>query len=237
LDDTHNERPQRYDQNQLNGDQMKAYQTIAAWNKQNNPDAVGPTIFTLWWQYFADKLWDEFKGTPEKPLRTPNRDRTVKLVLQEPTSPWIDNRATDQKETLADLATQSFRMAIDTLTAKQGPMNAKNWAWAAYKSTDIVHLSRGIPPFARRDIWIGGGNGIVNATTSTNGPSWRMIVALGPNLKAYGLYPGGQSGNPGSYYYDNMVNTWAQGQLPELVFLRKAEEANQRIQSTWTLEK
>jgi penicillin amidase len=64
-----------------------------------------------------------------------------------------------------------------------------------------------------------------------------MVVALGPQVKGYGVYPGGQSGNPGSYYYDNMVDTWAQGKLNELLFLRKPDEANKRMLTTWELEK
>ena len=33
-------------------------------------------------------------------------------------------------------------------------------------------------PFSRPDVFVGGNRGIVNATTHTNGPSWRMIVSL-----------------------------------------------------------
>jgi penicillin amidase len=224
-------------QNQLSGEQMKAYQAIATWDKHNSPEAIGPTIFTLWWRYFSLKLWDEFLGGEGKPMRFPNQDRTVKLVTSEPASPWVDNKATDQKETLADLATQSFRMTIDTLTAKQGALSPETWGWANYKSTTILHLSRAILPFSRRNLWIGGGRGIVNATSERNGPSWRMVVALGPTPKAYALYPGGQSGNPGSYYYDNMVDTWAKGDLLDVVFLRKVDENNTRIITTWELSK
>ncbi|MCU0353485.1 MAG: penicillin acylase family protein, partial [Cytophagales bacterium] len=224
-------------QNQLSGEQMEAYQVIAKWDKQNNPEAVGPTIFTLWWQYFSEKLWDEFASTPDKPMRFPNRDRTVQLVVNEPVSPWTDLQSTTQKESLADICTQSFRMTIDTLTAKRGTMQPDTWAWGKYKDTQIPHLSRSIPGFGRRDIWIGGGAGIVNATSTSNGPSWRMVVALGPQVKAYGLYPGGQSGNPGSRYYDNMIDKWAKGELLELVFLRKPDEKNPRIKSKWVLGK
>ena len=224
-------------QNQLSGEQMQAYQAIAVWDKQYDPDATGPTIFNLWWQSFTEKLWDEFSSRPNQPMRSPNRDRTVQLVLREPTSPWIDNKKTSQKETLADLATQSFRMAIDTLTTHKGAFDPEKWSWARHKSTTIAHLSRGIPAFSRRDLWIGGGGGIVNATSERNGPSWRMVVALGPTPKAYALYPGGQSGNPGSYYYDNMVDTWAKGELLEVVYLQKPDEAHKRITGKWTIEK
>ena len=36
-------------------------------------------------------------------------------------------------------------------------------------------------------------------------------------VKAWGHYPGGQSGNPGSLYYDNMVESWTNGHYFELL--------------------
>ena len=70
---------------------------------------------------------------------------------------------------------------------------------------------------------IGGGVPCINATTNDHGPSWRMIVHLTDNIEAYAVYPGGQSGNPGSKYYDNFVNTWAAGKYYTLLFLKKQE--------------
>jgi penicillin amidase len=64
-----------------------------------------------------------------------------------------------------------------------------------------------------------------------------MIIALGKDLKAYGVYPGGESGNPGSFYYDDMVNTWSEGRLNELVYLRSKKESSERIISSWKITK
>ena len=36
-------------------------------------------------------------------------------------------------------------------------------------------------------------------------------MELGPETHAWGIFPGGQSGNPGSRYYDNMVDDWLAG--------------------------
>jgi penicillin amidase len=126
---------------------------------------------------------------------------------------------------------------VDTLAKYHGENINEQWQWANHKATHIPHLTRQIKPFGRYNLPIGGGRNIVNATSERNGPSWRMVVALGPQVKGYGVYPGGQSGNPGSYYYDNMVDTWAQGNLNELVFLRKPDEASKRMLAKWELEK
>jgi penicillin amidase len=83
----------------------------------------------------------------------------------------------------------------------------------------------------------GGSKTSVNATSERNGPSWRMIVALGRSVKAYGIFPGGESGNPGSFYYDDMVDTWSSGKLNELVYLQSKDEKSERIISKWELSK
>jgi penicillin amidase len=51
-----------------------------------------------------------------------------------------------------------------------------------------------------------------------------MIVELGPETKAYGIYPGGQSGNPGSAFYDNMVDDWVAGKYYSLHIYDKEKQ-------------
>jgi len=67
------------------------------------------------------------------------------------------------------------------------------------------------------------GSLIFNAFEKTHGPSWRMIVELTDDINAYGVYPGGQSGNPGSKYYDDFIDTWAAGKYYRIHFYKKGE--------------
>jgi penicillin amidase len=56
-----------------------------------------------------------------------------------------------------------------------------------------------------------------------------MIVELDPEgVRGYGVYPGGQSGNPGSKTYDAFVETWRTGELYELEFLREEPQNSQQ---------
>jgi penicillin amidase len=60
-----------------------------------------------------------------------------------------------------------------------------------------------------------------------------MIVELTDKTEAYGIYPGGQSGNPGSRYYDTFVDKWAAGKyLP--VWVMGTEDKNDK-QVQWVL--
>ncbi len=210
--------------------QQGALQTLKRWNLKNDVNEVGPTIFVEWNRQFMDAVWkDEFFVADSIPMKFPTFDRTLALIERDPTAIWFDNVKTPAKETLPDVLTASFKSALDSLTKKHGPINSKTWGWAAHKSTDIKHLVPGLDAFSVMDVDMGGGTGIVNATNETTGPSWRMVVALGPTPKAYGVYPGGQSGNPGSLLYKNMIETWRTGQLNELIYLQTSTEKHPRL--------
>jgi penicillin amidase len=102
--------------------------------------------------------------------------------------------------------------------------------WAEYKSTYVGHQLR-IKPLGYHNIMAGGrGGDVVNATSSNHGPSQRIIVELDPaGVKGWGHIPGGQSGNPGSKYYDNMVEAWTNGEYFELMLMNSPQENPERI--------
>jgi len=163
----------------------------------------------------------------------PSQDRTIQLLLKDPQSKWFDNPNTSAKETCADLVNQSFNAMVTELTKKLGQPGTA-WEWGKVKITHIDHLAS-IPGFGAKQMIAGGTGSVVNAITATHGPSWRMVVQLGPKVQGYGVFPGGESGNPGSLYYDDMLKTWEAGELKPLLFLQSATEQSPRIKSTLTL--
>ncbi|MCY7349263.1 MAG: penicillin acylase family protein [Cytophagaceae bacterium] len=223
---------------ELSAGQLGALNRLKSWNFQNNPDNVEPTVYTEWINALYAATWQDELGSPAgEPTILPTSDRTMRMILREPTARWFDDiRTTDHRETLAELTQRSFKNAIDTLQKQLGVLGPK-WQLGAQRGTDIRHLAR-IPALSRLGLVTGGGTGIVNATNKAHGPSWRMVVALGKNgPTAYGLYPGGQSGNPGSRFYDNMIERWRTGQLDPLVYLQSPDEKHPGVISTWKLSK
>jgi penicillin amidase len=51
-----------------------------------------------------------------------------------------------------------------------------------------------------------------------------MVVELGPEVRGWGIYPGGQSGNPASAGYTDRLGRWIAGALDTLIFPRTAGE-------------
>jgi penicillin amidase len=114
-----------------------------------------------------------------------------------------------------------------------GPPGEK-WAWGNVKETYIDHLA-GLNGFGTGNFSAGGTGGVIDALRYNNGPSWRMVVQMGPQVKGYGVFPGGESGNPGSFFYNDMFETWKNGRLNELLFLKSASENSDRIKTTLTI--
>ncbi|MBC7892521.1 MAG: penicillin acylase family protein [Sphingobacteriaceae bacterium] len=223
---------------ELSAGQLEALNHLKTWNFQNNPDRVEPTLFIEWTAALYDAIWRDELGSPTgEPTIFPTSDRTMRMVLNEPSAKWFDDISTpDRRETLADLTLRSFKATTDTLRRQLGPLGPK-WALGTQRGTDVRHLAR-LAPLSRLGLVTGGGVGIVNATNKAHGPSWRMVVALGKDgPTAYGTYPGGQSGSPGSRFYDNQLETWRQGQLYPLVYLKTADEKQPGVVGTVILKK
>nr|WP_295934065.1 penicillin acylase family protein [uncultured Dyadobacter sp.] len=209
---------------------------LSNWDYQNSPESVAASIFETWFPLLGEAIWKDDFSSKETPMEYPSRDRTLYLILKQPEAKWFDNINTAEKETLPDLVYQSFNASLDTLTARKGTMSPE-WQWSRVKGAEIRHLSRSIKPFNAPPLTTGGGSSIVNAITKRKGPSWRMVVELGPTPRAYGIYPGGQSGNPGSPYYLNLLEKWEKGELNELIFLTSPDQKLPHLASSLVLKK
>jgi penicillin amidase len=218
----------KMDQNHL-----EALDIVKKWDKHYAANSIGASIFNKWWKKFYDTVWRDHFSVKGVVLKVPSYDRTEKLVLTEPNSAWFDNIHTPAKETCADVVNISFNAAINQMIRAYGKPGAK-WQWGTVKETYINHLA-GLPGFGTGDFATGGTGGVIDALRNNNGPSWRMVVQMGPMVKGYGVFPGGESGNPGSFYYRDMFETWRNGKLNELLFLNSADERSGRIKSTLSL--
>nr|WP_321222768.1 penicillin acylase family protein [uncultured Psychroserpens sp.] len=219
------------DVSDLTSEEKKIYNQIKSWDFNNDIEKLGPSIWRVWWSKLYPMLWDEFESD-EEALTSPYTYQSIYLMTNKPNDPFMDIIATSKKEDAHDLFLLSFIEAAKELLdwkSKNGDYN-----WQAYKSTRVDHLLQGIPAFSRYNLPIGGDASIVNATSETHGPSWRMIVEMSSPPKALGIYPGGQSGNPGSVYYDNFVDDWAIGKYHELNFMQSTT-ATDKIIATQTL--
>lgn len=205
----------------------EAYKLLSEWNFYNDPMLSAPVYYEAWWRKIKPVLWDEMQKK-DIALDMPSNFNTIKLLKEKPTFEFMDMKSTPEKETAKEVIQIAFKQAIDSVANWKKANTGKPLQWAYFKNTTIAHLSQ-IKPFDR--ITLNGGNaGIVNATSSKNGPSWRMIVEMDKEgVKGYAVYPGGQSGNAGSHFYDSMVDYWERGEYYPLLFLKSPSEKHKRL--------
>ncbi|MDX1671312.1 MAG: penicillin acylase family protein [Balneolaceae bacterium] len=202
----------------LSESELQGYRDLADWNYFNSKEKIDPSLYHRWWDALYEAIWsDEYRST-DLPLAWPDRDQVAQLVMSETPLKWYDDIGTDREESLADLVLRSYRAAFRELEEEFGAYG-RSWEWGRVNSTSIRHVA-GLPGFGRSDLATDGGGESVNAIKRTHGPSWRMVVEAGPEMKGYGIYPGGQSGNPGSGRYADMIEDWNDGKLYPLYFMK-----------------
>jgi len=218
--------------NTSDASKKKIIDRLSTWDYNYTAEASAPVLFELWYRYLYDLTWDEFKETP-LPVNLPKTWKTIELMEENPNSKWFDIKATTDTESLNDLIVMALDSTVTTI--KNLMKDDDTITWNDRRNTQIMHLGR-IPAFSRKEIVTDGNRGTLNAVTSTTGPSWRMIVEYdGDKLKAQGVYPGGQSGNPASPHYDDMIDTWSQGRYYTINFLKDKSDNSGTIITTNTL--
>ncbi|HEY4876121.1 MAG TPA: penicillin acylase family protein, partial [Puia sp.] len=217
----------------LDNNEKDYYDTLKKWNFNNDVNESGATVFVLTWGNFEHIVWDDELSKCKEPTTPPESESLLESILKDSAYKFLDDINTPQKETLQDDILAAFRKT--TLTLKNLEV-AKKLSWEMYKDTRINHLAK-LAPFSKLHLNIGGGTNCINAANSDHGPSWRMIVELTDTTNAYGIYPGGQSGNPGSRYYDNFVDDWAAGKYFKLWVMNKNDINDFRIKYKITFGK
>jgi penicillin amidase len=205
------------DTSSLNSEELALYNEIRDWNFYSDVDKNAPSIWDSWWKKLYQLTWDEFSNE-DVALKPPFTYQTIYLLKTNPNNDFMDIIETPEKETSKDLFLISFKEAAKELLdwkAEHGDYN-----WGPYKGTYVGHLLQALPAFSRFNLPIGGDRNTVNAADKNHGPSWRMIVEMTSPPTALGIYPGGQSGNPGSKYYDNFIDQWAKGDYFKALFIQ-----------------
>ncbi len=198
---------------------------LKKWNYYLDIQGEAPTVFQVWWSYFYREVWQQkFKHVPNDLLPLP--ERTMQLLIADT---GTQGKVADFKKA----AVSSFKTATDSLSK----LDRNSMKWYNAKNTSVNHLLK-LPAFSYDHMKTGGWGNAVNAMKGTHGPSWRLVVQMGKEIEAYGVYPGGQSGNPGSKYYATFLQYWADGNYYRLQFFpNKEQQNNDAVKYVWHLGK
>lgn len=211
----------------LSPTEKKYLDIVRNWDLMASPDSKGQTIYQCWWDSVEVEIWqdDLSRISPQAPW--PDEQTTMELLKKDSALKFIDNINTPKKETLYDVVTEALKKASAKLAVQEENGMLE---WSKFKNPTVYHLLKdALPAFARKGLHVGGNGNIVNAVTHSHGPSWRMIVQLTDQTEAYGVYPGGQSGNPGSRFYDDYIDKWVLGEYHKLWFMREGDRTDKQV--------
>lgn len=213
----------------LTREELEVLAVLEPWDYQSTKESTAPAIFYAWFDAFEQYLYDEIdslRTTANVSLHYPEEWFALRVVQSDTNHTIVDRHQTpDIKEGISDIITLSFKAICANIPMLE---NGKYQTWGEVQNTHVDHLGY-ISVFSRKDIDTHGDRNALNAIGPTSGPSWRMIVELGETPKAEVVYPGGQSGNPGSRFYDNMLETWSAGNYYEALFLTQPDSEHDRV--------
>lgn len=210
------------------------YTDLKTWNYRYDADKRAPTVYQDWYARIYRLTFDELYLRPDSnALLYPEHWATIDLLAKQPNHLIFDQTATPQREGAADIVRMAWEQTLQSLA---GIYRTPEATWAGYQKASVPHLAR-LNGFGSDILPSGGFRDAPNALSKHHGPSWRMVVELTQPVKAFGVYPGGQSGNPGSPHYDTGLDHWAKGEYFALSFwTNESEAANQHKGAIWTFK-
>ena len=206
--------------------QQQAASLLAGWNGAMTASSAAASV---WWTFWTDYLTAVFRPWWHTAAVPVHRDPSGLKVspdqasLDEVLETWTlrdpGNAAFTApggpRRTAPQVIRAAFATAVAHLSAKLGGTPSQ-WAWGRLHSRQFPSLTQADalgygPRAAGGDPWTvdAADGGLV----ASQGPSWRMIVAwTGPGSgTGQGIYPGGQSENPASRWYEDQVADWWNG--------------------------
>ena len=228
----------------LSSAERSAVSLLATWPATMG---AGSPAASIWWTFWGDYLsavfqpwWNQAKvptGKDHEGLAVSADQSSLDEDLEawtfgDPANPAF-TLPSGERRTAPQVMRQAFAMAVAHLSAVLGGASSQ-WAWGRLHARAFPALS-GADGLGYGPRAAGGDPFTPDAAnggqTATSGPSWRMIVTLSPaGVSAQGVYPGGQSENPASPWYEDQVPLWWDGRyLPVPVPGRPAGSL------TWTL--
>ena len=196
---------------------------LAEWDRRYTLDNQRAVLFETAMERLADDTWDELVRNGRR-VATPSSAVLAELLTQ-PDNAWWDDRRTKVVEDRDDILARALTEAYEQVSRKYGPTTGGGWRWDRIRFANINHLLH-IPAFSRLNIPVPGGVGTLTPSSGTGvqGPSWRMVVELGPDVHGWGVYPGGETGDPLNSRYTDRLPYWKAGKLQQLIFPHSVAE-------------
>lgn len=206
-----------------------AARLLLDWNCALTTDSSAATLYEFWVKELREALSD--RVVPEQ-ARKAVGELSLPRVIHELSHPGFAVFGANAESARDALLLQTLRDANEKLSAKLGS-DPKSWAWGNLHRIFFRH-ALGVTPATQSLFDLGpvgrpGENYTVNATAFAGsaydqlaGASYREIFDLSDWDNAVGVNVPGQSGQPGSPHYSDLLPLWTQGQYFPLRYTKPA---------------
>lgn len=209
---------------QTSPDVARAAGLLREWDRTYARENRGAVLFENVMGALGPLVWDELipvatAGETAPRLVAQPQDQVLLALLTDSSSTWWDHRSTPEVESRDDILSRALLRGYQRTVAELGAPEGDSWVWSNAHHANIYHLLR-LPALSALGLSVQGGPSTLSPSPGrgTHGASWRMVVELGPEVRAWGIFPGGQSGNPASAWYQDRVPRWSAGELDTLLF-------------------
>jgi penicillin G amidase len=234
----------------LSPEQRSAERLLARWNTSMDQRSAAAALWWTFWTDYVSATFQPWWTSAKVPVHLDRSGLSVSTgqfsldqvlehwTVADPSNPTFTAPG-GAARTAASVMRVAFSAAVAQLRSRLGGSPA-SWAWGRLHSRQFPSLAQvhGLgygPRSAGGDPWtVDAADGL---PVATSGPSWRMIVRwAGPGRAvAEGIYPGGQSENPVSPWYENLVADWWDGRYLPLPWAAADAAANAAGAVRWEL--
>ena len=157
--------------------------------------------------------WDAF-------LRKESTPAAIYMAWREAGAPGSGSAGAALPKAKRDSAVAAgLARAIETLTREQG-RDVRQWRWGRTNARSFRHPF--VAAFDLPTVERGGGG----TTVAANGATFREIIDVGDWDKSVATSTPGQSGQPGSPFYGNLLPLWANNEYFPLLYTPSAVSSN-----------
>jgi penicillin amidase len=224
----------------LTAGEQKARDILSSWDYRMDVNSAAAAVWWRFWQAYLAKTFDPWWST--RGVKVDMQEEEVINALGQDLEVWTLGDTSNAAftppgaapQTAGDVMRKAFHAAYSTLSSDLGP-DPGSWTWGTIHTRVLDNLAQisALSYGPRAD----GGDTFTplaaNGSPSTHGPSWRMVVDWGSHT-FNAIYPGGQSENPASSWYQDRVDTWWNGQYAPMLTAEKA--ASSPGAATWRLQ-
>ena len=196
---------------------------LARWDFTMHRDSAAPLVYEAWLGAFARSAYTRRAGAAADVV-IGGWDLATLVRATETADARLFPAGLRERDSLLVAALAEAR---DTVVARVGADRAR-WRWGA------VHVARFVHPLAAAfdlgAVARGGDPWTINSTSGaglaqTHGASFREVIDLADWDNSTATSVPGQSGQPGSPHYADLLPLWAEGRYFPLVYSRRAVEA------------